>query len=128
MVRFKQIPRPTIVRKHNSLIKPIQTLKLPNRLLPKKCSNGHSNHCSAKKCSTCGRSVLSMSANAVAKRKYRAAKKAVSRPFTDVQLQRLGFVVGAQTLFESSTVDMILCTVTHITETGINFHNGAVQY
>jgi len=64
MGRFKQTPRPTVVRTHSS-VKPSQAVTLLNRLRTKQCSNGHSNLCSAKKCKTCDVSVLSMTRQAV---------------------------------------------------------------
>jgi len=79
-----------------------------------------------------------MTRQAVATRKRRAAKKAANvgtnkvkqnkaaRLFTVVQLRRLGFIVGAETLYNGHVI--IPSTVTHITDTGITFHNGAVQY
>lgn len=117
--------------------------KLLRRFSPKRCVNGHSNQCSAKKCSTCGVAVLSMSKNAVLARKRRAAKKASAKAkkappppkpvpkkpsFTAVQLRRLGFAVGTDILYKASsgkivrsTVKIVRRTVKKITDGGVDF-------
>jgi hypothetical protein len=109
--------------------------KLQHRLTPKKCVNGHTNPCSAKKCSTCGVAVLSMSRNAVLARQRRAAKKASAKAkkappapkpapkkpsFTAVQLQRIGVVAGASVLYKGST-KIVPRTVKKITDRGVDF-------
>ena len=129
----------------------VVTKKWVRRLVPKKCTNGHSNHCSAKKCSTCGVPVLSMTRNAVLARrrrvyakkvataakaapKRRAAKKVVTAapkrpPFTSEQLKRLGFVVGAQVLYKEPFDGSIVSrTVKKITDGGVDFNQGYVMY
>ena len=107
-----------------------------NILVQKICANGHPNHCSAKKCSTCGFSVLSMSKNAVAARKRRAAKKASKKVkktqpapkpvpkqpmFTTEQLKRLGFVDGAHILYKGTAGKIVSRTVKKITDGGVDF-------
>lgn len=101
--------------------------KLTRRLADKKCVNGHSNRCSAKKCSRCHVPVLSMSRNAVLARQRRAAKaKKASKPapkqpyFTAVQLQRIGVVVGATVLYKGNT-KFVQRTVKKITDGGVDF-------
>ena len=103
--------------------------KLLRRFPPKKCVNGHSNHCSAKKCSTCGVAVLSMSRNAVLARKRRAAKKAAlapkpalkTPPFTTVQFHRVGVAVGADVLYKGDNNKIVQRTVKRITDKGVDF-------
>jgi len=126
------------------------TKKRVSRLVQKKCAIGHSNHCSAKKCSTCGVPVLSMTRNAVLARrrrvyaksvatatkaapKRRAAKKVVTAaskcpPFTPEQLKRLGFTVGATVLHKESSGSIVSRTVKIITDGGVDFNQGYVMY
>ena len=110
---------------------------LIRRLQPKKCVNGHTNPCSAKKCSTCGVAVLSMSRNAVLARQRRAAKKASAKaktstkaapkpapktpPFTTVQFQRVGVAVGADVLYKGDNNKIVPRTVKRITDNGVDF-------
>ena len=124
----------------------VQT-KLVRRFALKKCVNGHTNLCSSKTCSTCGVPVLSMSKNAVLARKRRAVKKVSAKakkvsvkakkapdkakkvpPFTDAQLKRLGFVVGAPTLYEKGNGNIVSCTIKKITDGGVDFLSGFVLY
>lgn len=109
---------------------------LIRRLQPKKCVNGHTNPCSAKKCYRCGVAVLSMSRNAVLARQRRAAKKASAKAktstkaapkptpkkpsFTTAQLQRIGVVAGATVLYKGDT-KTVHRTVKKITDRGVDF-------
>ena len=109
--------------------------KLTRRLPPKKCVNGHSNPCSAKKCYRCHVPVLSMSRNAVLARQRRAAKKASAKakkaaapkpapktpPFTTVQFQRVGVAVGADVLYKGDNNKIVPRTVKRITDKGVDF-------
>ena len=117
----------------NGVSKPAPTNpgKWIRRLAPKKCANGHSNHCSSKKCSTCGVPVLSMTKNAVLARQRRAAKKASAKaktapsapkpaPYTPAQLQRIGVVAGATVLYKGDT-KIVQRTVKKITDGGVDF-------
>jgi len=134
MVSTKTISRKTIVRKHQP-VKPVKTPSLAQqrRLLSKTCTNGHINHCSAKKCNTCGVCVLSKDPKAVAarlKRKQKAAQKKAKKAsntsiktclFTDKQIKSLGFVKGGETLYLCNNNKIVSRTVLQITDGGIDF-------
>lgn len=134
---------PKVATANKPVVKPLVTVprvsnpalsnqtKLLRRLQPKKCVNGHSNHCSAKKCSTCGVPVLSMTRNAVLARQRRAAKAKKAPPapkpapktppFTTVQFQRVGVAVGADVLYKGDNNKIVPRTVKRITDKGVDF-------